>query len=390
MFAKLIGLGLGMIPFCLWKGLDTREPKLYAAMIFSLILSLYGFYKGRLKPYKNIWFLLFIIYIPINYFLSPQINFKILDSQIGTFWLVQAYLVIMIYLIALVAISSYEFSDKDKSLILKVMVWVGTIMSLYGALQYCGFDQFFVGHIPGNFISKNVCGTLGTTCLFSPFIAMIIPIALYLKKYINSILMILMVFLCDSQIGYGAMFVSLIFLIGTKNKKMMIAMFSLFIILSSVLSIGYFKSAKIKSFIGDNGRFKVWSVIMNDIKNPISDDKGNPKRFALTGFGLGSFRYLFHTQHKELIPGEPFFEAHNEYLELFYNTGVIGLGLFLMGIFFIIKQSFPLNRLNAHLLASFICVTVSAGGIFCLQNGAIAFYVLTITGLLNKKEAGKC
>jgi hypothetical protein len=169
----------------------------------------------------------------------------------------------------------------------------------------------------------------------------------------------------------------------------MIAMLSLFIILSSVVSIGYFKSAKIKSFVGDSGRFKVWSVIIKDVKNPMNANGQAIKR-SLTGFGLGSFRYLFHNQHKDLTPGEPFFEAHNEYLEVLYNTGIIGLGLFLMGIFFIIRQSFPLDRLNAHLLASFICVAVSAGGIFCLQNGAIVFYILTITGLLNKREVVKC
>jgi len=176
------------------------------------------------------------------------------------------------------------------------------------------------------------------------------------------------------------------FLVGAKSKKLMITMSSLFIILFLTLSIGFFTSNKIHNFIGGgtgSTRFPVWSQIIKDVKNPV---EGGSKQYSFTGYGLGSFRYLFHSQHPISEVGDNFLEAHNDYLELFYNTGLIGLGLFLMGLTFFIKQCFPLDRLSAHLLASFICVMVAAGGIFVLQQGTMIFYLLVITGLLNQKR----
>jgi len=380
MFITLICSALLITPFFIWSGFDTRQPKLLLALVFSLGLSLYAFSKGYYKPYKNIWILLFLAFIPINFIFAPQIENRIASVQMSS-WVLEAFLYILIFFLAHAALSSYQFSDDDKDKILKIMVRVGAVMSLYAAAQWFGFDQFFKGQQGG---ALQTCGTLGTPVLLSPFLAMIIPIALYFRKYIQSVLMLIVVFLCNSQVGCGAMIVSLIFLVGTKSKYLKFAMVSLFITLSLVLSIGFFTSSKIRSFVGEGTgttRFPVWSQIIKDVKNPVVMKDGETERYGITGYGLGSFRYLFHARNSNA-----FFEAHNDYLELFYNTGLIGLGLFLLGLGTFVKQCLPLDRLKAHLLASFICVMVAAGGIFVLQQGAYIFYILVLTGLLTNKE----
>lgn len=389
MFTLLTSLGLAILPFFIWPGCDTRSPKLFMALVISLILGLYVIYKGYLKPYKNIWFLLFLLYIPLNYLLTPKIKLLIFGLPMPTFWVVQAYLIILIFFLAHIAFNGMQFTDKGKIIILKVMVWTGTIMAIYAIFQRLGFDQYWVTRYD-NEISK-VGGTLGNRVILAPFLAMIVPLALYLKKYIQAILLIGVIFLCNSQIAYGALIVSLMFLLATKGKKLRITMISLFVALSLILSVGYFKSPQIKSFINDSYRFPIWNTIIQDIKTPREVVKDKKQQFALTGFGLGSFRYIFHTEHKNTTtPGMLLAEAHNDYLELLYNTGLIGLGLFLAGLVFLIKQFFPLDLLNAHLLTSLVCVLICAGGIFVLQNGAIIFYVLTIIGLVNRRGENVC
>jgi len=382
MFTKLTSLALILLPFCVWPGYDTREPKLFMALVISLVLGLFSFYKGYFKPYKNIWFMLFLFYIPLNYLLTPKLNLLIFGLPLGAFWIIQSYLIILIFFIAHVAINSYQFTDEDKTRILKIMVWVGTIMSIYAIFQRLGFDQYWITRNPGD-IEGQVAGTLGNRVILAPFLAMIVPLALYLKKYIQAILLILVVFMCQSAVACGALIISLLFLLATKSKRFLILAISLFIIISLILTIGYFKSPKIKSLMGNNYRFLAWKTIINDVKEPKEITKDKKQRYPLTGFGLGAFRYIFQTEHKSMLPG--YREAHNDYLELLYNTGLIGLGLFLMGLYFLTKQFFPLDRLNANLFASFICIAICAGGIFVWQQGCHIFYTLVIVGLLNKR-----
>jgi len=388
MFTLLTSLGLAILPFFVWPGFDTREPKLFLALVFSLILGLYVIYRGLLKPYKNIWFILFLLYIPLNYLLTPKLPFSLFDLPMPTFWVVQTYLVILIFFLAHISINSVQFTQKGKIIILKVMVWTGTIMSFYALSQSLGFDQYWINKY-GQDVSR-VAGTMGNRVFLTPFLAMLVPLALYLKKYIQAIFLIIVVLLCQSMVAIGALVISLLFLLATKGKKFAVLAVSIFIAISLIFSIGYVKSPKVKSLMANHYRFKIWETIIKDIKEPKEISKGIKQQFSLTGFGLGSFRYIFHIEHKNIIPGEKLVEAHNEYAQLGYDTGIIGLGLFLAGLTFLIKQFFPLDLLNRHLLASLICILICAGGIFCLQNGAIIFYILTIIGLVNKRGANEC
>ncbi len=383
MFNLLINSGLAIIPFFIWVGCDTRQPKMILAMILSLALSLYSFNKGVFKPYQNKWLLALIVYLPISSLLAPQLSFSFLRIPVGTFWSWESLLYILIFFLAHVSIASYEFTKKDVERVLNVIFLTGLTMAFYGIIQWFNLDQFFKGD-PRPFSPSNVVGTLGNPDILSPFLAMIIPIAIYLKKYFMALLMAVVVIFSTSQVAIGSLVVCLAFLIGTKGKRLAVTMSALLIICALILSMGYFKSPSIKSFVGDSGRFAVWNEAVNDLRNPLPVKDGQGKKYAITGFGIGSFKYLFHSRNNRII-GVDFFEAHNEYLELLYNSGIIGILLFLSALILFIKQCFPLNRLTAHLLASFICIAVAAGGIFVWQLGATVFYTIVISGLLMNK-----
>jgi len=386
MIKLIIGSGLILIPFFVMGGFDSRQPKLYLAIVLSLILSLNSFHKGLFKPFKNVWCFLFLSFIPINFLMSPNLGVRLFNMSVGPFWILQSFLFILIFFLAHISVKSITFKRDDVAFLLKIMSWVGVIMASYSLVQFMGFEQFFTPRKEDIYNISNACGTMGNRLLLASFIAMIIPISIYLKKYVHALIMFIVVFICNSQIVGTALIVSMMFLVGTKHRLLAITMACLLVISAFILGIGYFNSPGIKSFIGGgNGsnRFPAWKQMVDDLREPITLDNGVKKKFALTGFGLGSFKYLFHTRHPKF---SRFYEAHNEYLEILWTVGFIGLGIFLMILYTLVRQSFPLDRLNAHLLASFICISVCAGGMFVWHNGAILFYVIVITGLINKNK----
>lgn len=100
---------------------------------------------------------------------------------------------------------------------------------------------------------------------------------------------------------------------------------------------------------------------------------------------MGAFRFVNPVRH----PGEKetFYEAHNDYVELLYNSGFIGLILFLGAIWRMVKINLVrLNEYRIALLSSFLCIAINAGGLFVWQIAPIIFNTLVIAGLLHKEE----
>lgn len=376
----LINLGLAIIPFFIWVGSDTRQPKMILALIISLALSLFVLYKDGFKRYGNLWLLLLIGYIPLSFALAPDMIFDIKGIHSGCLWYWKAYLFIVVFFMAHVAVSNIGFVKYDINRILKIMCWAGFIMAIYSLLQKVGFEQFF-GNREG--VNAIMTGTLGNVNILASFLVMIIPIALYSREYLKAIIMLLVVIVSSSQMAMGALLLSIIFLIGSKSKKLAIITIISVISLGVIIGVSYNHSTKVRNFLADNGRFGVWKQIYGDIKNPI-DYGGVKKSFAFTGYGIGSFRYLFHNNH-EPYKSEHFYEAHNEYLEFMYNTGIIGILLLFMSIWAFLKACFPLNSLKRCLISSLVSSIVCAIGMYVWQLGPTIFYTIILTGLLNNE-----
>jgi len=392
MIKRLIVAGLVTIPFLTLQGYNTRIPKMGLALGIALAIGLIAIFQGKLKSFKNKPLLILIFFLLISVYFSPKPDITLLGLNVSNFWVWKPMFYISVFFLMLVTVSSLELSKEDIKLILNVMVWVGFIMALYCIVQSLNIEQFFTLntkvaatiHTPKNIIG----GTLGHPTIVSPFIAMIIPIALYLKKRIKALIMFIAVCLTCSQVAIGAMMVSLVFYLSTKGRKSLISGCIIFTLALTILGGGYFKSPQIKAFVDDSGRFGTWKKIVTDIKSPINKE-GN--RYSFTGFGSGSFGYIFPLKHDSIMH-----QAHNDYLEIAYNTGIIGLGLFLWAIFYIFKINFSFKRIwrgeadkyRMALLSSFSCILICAGGTFVFQLGCHLFYTLVIVGLLTGGE--KC
>jgi O-antigen ligase len=189
-------------------------------------------------------------------------------------------------------------------------------------------------------------------------------------------------------VGIGAMAVSLLFYFAVNSKRHLIIAVSTMIIAISA----YAFICPIKATVNDSGRLAAWQAIAKDMIRP-----GTEVKYPITGIGTGSFGYTFHIKHSQHKTNKLFFQAHNDYLELFWNTGLAGLALFLCAMFYVWKQNFSIkavlsstaNQYRMALLSSFLCISLCAGGTFVFQIGTTIFYTILIVGLLTNTSEHK-
>jgi len=434
LYMALLYFGIISTPFAFYPGSDMREIQMLVAFAAALFLGTAALYKGQFKPFRNPWFLALLAYIPISVAFSPAPDVTLVGINVSNFWAWKPLAYIAVFSVYLVSLSSANFQYCDRRMIMKVMVWCASFMALYVILQHFWIDQFFALSVSDP--KGRTAGFIGNPTLVAPFIAMMLPMAFYLRMWKEAIVILAGALIPDSQIASGALLVSMVFYFGMRSRSRFITFASLMTILGIGLAVGCFTSPQVRKFVGDNERFIQWRHIANDIRNPL--DRNIPNSYPLTGRGLGSFKYVYHIDHpniyvnlkkvnpfhailrrypksrslnpKEWTPdflkssGVPngainlwkiyknhpntFHQAHNEYLEGAYNSGMIGLFLWIGAIVWIFKRSCFFGDMTERrpLLASFLCVSIAAGGTFVFQIGATLFYSLTIIGLLHNIE----
>lgn len=376
MFEKiLIGAGLILIPFYSTPG-DTRTPKLMLALGFALALSLWVFFKGKMKSINNKWLYILIGYLFLSIQFAPQFKIPIIGTDVMNFWVWQPFTMMLVFFLMLHALVSIEL---DINLYLKIISWVGLIMASYGILQFFGIEQFYILssrpdniHVP----SCRLTGALGQPTLLASFIAMIIPICLYLRRYLFAIIIGIAVILTKSQVAIGAMAVSCLFLLAFNGKKWAISIGIGVLVFSILFCVGWTGNVK---FIQNrsSGRFLVWKNTISDLITPLVKD--NPRKYPFTGLGLGSYQYLHTVKYND-----NFRSAHNEYIQFGNETGIIGFALLLCTMCVFIWNAFKerVIRYKKYLLASFICSALCAGGNFVWHLGAHIYYTIFILGLM--------
>ena len=212
----LLNLALIVTPFFVVPGLDVRDIKLTAASVLATALGLAGLYFVNIKRLNNKWFYILLGYSLVCYIIAPNPSLKMLGMEVGTFWIWQPMYQFLTFGLAIIVISSINFSKRDLAIIFHIMVWCGLIMSLYVLCQAANIDQFF-NSVGLDRLGK-MAGTIGNPTHVSPFIAMLIPLAIYLRRYIISLIMIVAVCLTTSQVAIGAMIIGLLVYVALCNK----------------------------------------------------------------------------------------------------------------------------------------------------------------------------
>ena len=376
MFTKVIRWALWITPFVMWQGQDFREIKLSFCLLACLSITLIALYEGQFKPVRNKYALFFIGFLWLSTMLAPSPGIKVIGMDIGIYWAYKCLIYIFAAFTAICAIASHPFTKDEIQSILKTICLVGVVMGVYTIIQSFGIEQFFKSN--GQHHEQwNIVGTLGHCNFVGSFLAMIVPIAIVLKRYKSALLIFIAVCVAQSLVAIGAMTLSLFVLIYLKNKKTLLP---ILLIIASLATILICIQPYYSNIISDSGRFEHIPKIANQVlyKGFVTGEEG---RFPFTGLGLGSFYYTYHVVHNN-----SFYQAHNEYLELLYNCGLIGLGLFLLSIWQMLKDNWNKGWLKNCVIASFICIAINAGGLFVWQLGSHILFSVVIVGLLNNKE----
>jgi hypothetical protein len=384
MFKWLIGLGMVITPFLTFQG-STRTPKLIAAVAIAFALSLLAIYQNGLRSLKNKWIFLFIGFMAVTSIFALPLSAKVGVIDLNNPIALQTALVAFVFAMMIASVYSTEFSKDDIIDLLNVAVWCGFIMSLYCFLQFFHIEQFFVLVEAGKF--HEVGGSLGNPCVASAFIAMLVPIAISLKKYWKAAIMTLAVLATWRHVAIGALILSLIVMFSLKSMKSLFITAAIVVLMAGAGSY-YFSTHydKLKEITNTSGRIEAWKLAFNNLVKGGEIENGNlaltVTPHPITGFGLGAFSWA-----NNLFNKNGYIEAHNEYLEVLYDMGAIGLLFMVLALLSVISRNFGMGigDIRLGLLCSFICSCLMAGGFFIWHIGSTMFYGAFFAGLLHKE-----
>jgi hypothetical protein len=137
-------------------------------------------------------------------------------------------------------------------------------------------------------------------------------------------------------------------------------------------------------FLYDNGRFFAWRMLISGVFDR-----------PWLGYGMGDFGTLFPTYHQG-FSGMPWRQAHNEFLQVLYDGGLIGLGLALATLAPLLYRAKQWWRREDALpwFLLLVAILVNSTGNFPLQIAPLALYAGTaylwlVARPLEKAREGK-
>jgi O-antigen ligase/Flp pilus assembly protein TadD len=250
---------------------------------------------------------------------------------------------------------------KHVDKILTVIFIIGGLFGIYGILQYFGIDFSFW---EGNFGRQKVSGLFGNVNFFAEYLIIPLPISITFflasrKKIFNIYLLFAIFTMGESLIftftrgSYLGFAVSLIFMFLLflkiqgkkfiyKNNKIVVLIVEFILIIITALFI-------MAHPINESG------INLSEFKerisiSKVSEDSSFRRRIAiwkftglmikdrpLLGSGIGTYKYntlkyqaefFAQGENRSLYPHGFADKAHNEYLQLWAELGIIGLGIF--------------------------------------------------------------
>lgn len=276
-------------------------------------------------------------------------------------------------------------NKNDLNLILTSYVFTATLVALYGIYQYfvgVELDPAWVDATNNPEITTRVFSVFGNPNILAEYLIMAIPTSIALfwntKKLIKKIIFMLTTMVLSvtllmtlSRGGWlGIAFGIFIFILLVEKKLFLLSIpvgiASIFVIPDSIMS----RIMTIGSLTDSSNayRIKIWQITTDIIRDHWE---------AGVGFGYIPFKKTFETYIRTM----PIYHAHNTYLEIAAEMGIVGLVLFAILIFVLYKY----GVLNAVKSNDKYIKTISAGllaGISSLLFHGIVEHVLYIPRII--------
>ena len=322
--------------------------KLFIILSINLWIIKFLFIKENTwyKNKMNLPFYLFIIMLSFSLLISDAIRVSSRD-----------YTIFISYIVIYFLVANNIDSEKEFNSFIKIFFLISLVVSLYTLIQYYGFDLYLND-------LNSLTSTIGQKNWISNYLSMIFPIAFFYflleqtKKnkiiyfFLLSILYITLM-ICQSRGIWISISLTLIFAIYTifkfkfyeifkKNKKWLFLLLITFLVITVIYSTDnpLNKSAitvpqrALSTFDEQdpsiNTRLLMWKTTFEMIKEK-----------PLLGSGIGNFKMNYLDYQAEFLKDNPYYvkysgkagEAHNEYLQMWAELGIFGLGIFLLIIF---------------------------------------------------------
>ena len=273
----------------------------------------------------------------------------------NSFWVSLKYFINLLspFLIYFFIINNIKTKDIF-SFCLIIFFITASFVSIYLLIQYYGLDPFLSD-------TKRLTSTLGNRNYVSGYLALIFPIAFSFflieskkrnKIFYETILLIIYtgIIVCHTRAIWIALFFSLLLFVYLlshfkinnilkDNKKWLIILFSLFLLITLIYSTDNplnrssitATERAVSAFDMQGSSLRTRLLIWNSTIDMIKDR-------PLLGSGLGTFPLHYLDYQADFLQNNPDYmqflgkaaEAHNEYLQIWAEMGIIGLLLFLL------------------------------------------------------------
>ena len=287
---------------------------------------------------------------------------------------------------------------------------VSLIESIYGVLQYYGFDIFHSGGYKS--YESNVVGTFGSANSMGGFLAAVLPFNIYLfikqsekvKKFVyvtGTMIVLWALVLTLSRGAWIALCCGLFFLffpliikfwnskLKVKINKYILIILILVIVVSALLGIFYINKDSAL------GRIFIWKVSREMIKD-----------FSFFGVGYGNYGYKYLDYQAEFFsnPSNVKYydkavsikDAHSEIIHVLAETGILGLIFFLLIFIIFFYTGFLITKSRSNkdqlliksFIASMLIITIHSM-VDCVLHSLpitlIFYFILAVISLKIKK-----
>lgn len=384
MFFRVLLLGLVLIPFyelflyLLMPGakvpewIDMRVTKEYLAVGLATTLTIVSWKKSKSLNCPNFWILAFVGFLFLNLSKTPiAVTNPIIEvARMGSF---PGEFKVLIFFLFFCSMTTVNIGKRQMEIIFKTIYLSGVVMAVYMIIQALKLDQIYrplssveIGQVK----SPAVAGFFGQPTLSVPFLCLTIPFAVYFKKWIGVIVIAIGTLLTGSDFAIICLMV-LTLVYSVKNRWLLLVAFA------SSLPVIYMMIKKTAHFFDFNGRLAVWGQILQDVFTGTIN--GVTAHIGMTGAGFSNFGVVFTALHQL-----PWSFAHNEYLHILWTCGCLGLAIFLMIHFDILKTIWQCRKSPEVIVLSMalLMLCVCACGTFVWQLGVYQFYTVVIVGLI--------
>lgn len=372
-------------------------------LILFLIYFILNFKKIYINSNQNIFkiTILFWIYLVLNTIFN---NYKLQETY-NIENIVKSIFFIRILILPVLFNFLIKEYDLQKSNFFKIIIIISLIISLDIIFQFfvgyniLGFESYNKGMRNSSFFNDEL---ISGSYLYHFYLFLFY---FFFKDFKNEykkifyfffpLITIIGITLSGERMALiNSYFAILLLVLFSKNKKILIAacilIISIFLLLvnSEKIFDRYVIQTKSQTLISNNLSNKFFDKLQNGIHYKlISSSFELSKPNILFGNGFKSYRYNCKSKNKENSSCST--HPHNLYAELIHDAGLIGTGIFILYLIFLVKSSFKYMN-NDNLL--FFCIFLTlinpfqiTGSIFSTWKSSIMFLIFSFVYNKNDK-----